>query len=622
MSFSKNGVKINSTWYTRNRTAGAVFRFFEVVLSVFFVITLASTIIFPQQAHGALGVSKYLSYQGRLTDSNGNPLGGTGTNYCFSFSVFDASSGGNKLWPSGATTTTILNVANGVFNTSVGDISSFDFSSNDTTYLNVDVAAQSGGTCTGVSWEGLLPRQKLDAVAYARVAAEVWGDRLRTDVTNGRVQIGFGTGGGSPIFFRPDVKNTGDTLGGACPSGAVAGSIWYNSSNTRALMCNSAGNIVAIDNTNEITNLNITGNTAGTPAAISTGAVSFAGGNNITLSQSGNAITASAPNLIYALGVSNTGNTAGNTGTRNNATFVFAGSNNITVSQSTGAASVHTIWVSGAAAGGAGTNTFGMSNLGNTAGTSGTINGSAMQMIFAGGANITLSQSINGSSATISIVGEAGGGGGAPNLSLWQHPRGVLLGGVGNITNVTALSNRPFFVPVAFDGNITLKSLALQLSRAATGSNLFTVQYGLYTYVNSTQISLRGSCQETFSNTATASVSGIRALWLTCLGTHTNASTVSPGNYVLGFYFSAGATASMNYSLRGQSTANAWVLGQVYPGANVASTATSQGYIPMFGRYSTTHAAPIAGSYAQSQILGMNSGASLQIDPALSIRNF
>ncbi len=159
------------------------------------------------------------------------------------------------------------------------------------------------------------------------------------------------------------------------------------------------------------------------------------------------------------------------------------------------------------------------------------------------------------------------------------------------------------------------------MSRATSGSNLFTAQYGLYTYVNSTQISLRGSCQETFSNTATANVSGIRALWLTCLGTHTNASTVSPGNYVLGFYFSAAATLSMNYSIRGFSTASNWFLGQVYPGANIASTATSQGHIPLFGRYSTTHAAPIAGSYAQSAILA-GSGASLQIDPAITIRNF
>ncbi len=52
---------------------------------------------------------------------------------------------------------------------------------------------------------------------------------------------------------------------------------------------------------------------------------------------------------------------------------------------------------------------FGISNLGNASGTTGTVN---RGVIFAGGNNVTLSQSINGSMATISINGGAGGGGG------------------------------------------------------------------------------------------------------------------------------------------------------------------------------------------------------------------
>src|SRR5277367_1960151 len=63
--------------------------------------------------------------------------------------------------------------------------------------------------------------------------------------------------------------------------------------------------------------------------------------------------------------------------------------------------------------GGGGTNTAGMSNLGNTAGTSGVVTGAAIELLLAGGNNITLSQSILGSNATVSIIGGAGGGGGA-----------------------------------------------------------------------------------------------------------------------------------------------------------------------------------------------------------------
>ena len=97
-------------------------------------------------------------------------------------------------------------------------------------------------------------------------------------------------------------------------------------------------------------NATISGNTAGAGALVSSGTLTLAGGNNITLSQAGNAIT-----------------------------------------------------ISGGAGGGAGSNTLGMSNLGNTIGTSGVISGSALQFAFAGGNNITLSQSLNASSGTITI---------------------------------------------------------------------------------------------------------------------------------------------------------------------------------------------------------------------------
>jgi len=96
-------------------------------------------------------------------------------------------------------------------------------------------------------------------------------------------------------------------------------------------------------------NATISGNTAGAGALVSTGTLTLAGGNNITLSQNGNAITISG------------------------------------------------------GAGGGGSNTLGMSNLGNTSGTTGVISGSAIRMLYAGGNNITLSQSINASSGTITI---------------------------------------------------------------------------------------------------------------------------------------------------------------------------------------------------------------------------
>ncbi len=62
----------------------------------------------------------------------------------------------------------------------------------------------------------------------------------------------------------------------------------------------------------------------------------------------------------------------------------------------------------GGGTGGGGTFSGGMSTLGNTAGTTGMVNG---QLVFVGGSNISLSQSINGQSATITFNGGAGGTG-------------------------------------------------------------------------------------------------------------------------------------------------------------------------------------------------------------------
>ena len=138
------------------------------------------------------------------------------------------------------------------------------------------------------------------------------------------------------------------------------------------------------------------GNTAGTMTEISSGTLSLAGGNNITLSQLGNAVTISAMNSGVAVLVGTDGNTDGTITTITSGTAQFFGGNNITLSQDG-----HSITISGADGGGAG-----MGSDGNTAGTSG-IAGS--QLWFVGTNGISLSQSLDASSnnATITIDGGA-----------------------------------------------------------------------------------------------------------------------------------------------------------------------------------------------------------------------
>lgn len=68
---------------------GESFRPSRIGVMRFLLALLAlATFILPYQfAYAGTGAPKILNYQGRLMDSSGNLLGGTGTPYCFRFSL-------------------------------------------------------------------------------------------------------------------------------------------------------------------------------------------------------------------------------------------------------------------------------------------------------------------------------------------------------------------------------------------------------------------------------------------------------------------------------------------------------------------------------------------------------
>lgn len=143
-------------------------------------------------------------------------------------------------------------------------------------------------------------------------------------------------------------------------------------------------------------NVTLAGNTAGVLTQISTGTLTIAGGNNITLSQNGNAITISGPNVGGAqTGISGLANSE-TTYTSGSVTLSALGA--ITIRSTTGQHfqfSVNAQTVE--------SNTIGMSNIGNTSGDTAIRSAGQLQIVLAGGNNVTLSQSTAGSSATITI---------------------------------------------------------------------------------------------------------------------------------------------------------------------------------------------------------------------------
>jgi len=289
MSITKNGIKLKKA-KNRRRIFLSLLAFVEILLTVFLYISFAAHTIWPEKAQGTAGVAKVLSYEGRLTDTNGNPVGGIGTNYCFRFSVYNASTAGTKLWPTGTAATTTLMVKDGIFDALIGsaDTLDYNFYNSDTVYLDVAVntASTTCATGGGGTWESLSPRQRIAATGYAITAANVYSDLLRTDIASSTVQIG--TGAGSPtIKLLLDTKNSTDSVGAAC---SPSGTMWYNSADgkNRILVCE---NQIITPISNATTTIAAIGVNAGAP--VSAGTVVFSNSNNVTFGINGSTITAS-----------------------------------------------------------------------------------------------------------------------------------------------------------------------------------------------------------------------------------------------------------------------------------------------------------------------------------------
>lgn len=154
-------------------------RLFNIKAAFAVILIVVLAYVSAVDVYAASGAPTIMSYQGRLSDSSGNLLGGSsGTTYYFKFSIWDSSTvdAGNKLWPTGNPTATTATVKSGVFNVNIGDTDNgypdtldYDFNINKNIYLQVEVSSNNS------SFQTLSPRQRISASAFARLAGAISG---------------------------------------------------------------------------------------------------------------------------------------------------------------------------------------------------------------------------------------------------------------------------------------------------------------------------------------------------------------------------------------------------------------------------------------------------------------
>jgi hypothetical protein len=134
-----------------------------LIATVMVILTICLAL--PAQAE----ISKLLALQGRLTDATGQALNG---NFSLTFRIYNASTGGTKLWEE----TQTLTLSAGVFSVQLGSVKPLNLAFDQPYWVEIIVGS-----------EVFSPRQSLAASAYAFRASQLEGLTVRD------AKLGIGT---------------------------------------------------------------------------------------------------------------------------------------------------------------------------------------------------------------------------------------------------------------------------------------------------------------------------------------------------------------------------------------------------------------------------------------------
>lgn len=599
----------------------------------------------------------------QLTDANGGTIsisGGTAGGAGFSGGV----SGGNTAGDTGATGTRLVFAggnsitlsqatdANGGTITVSGATTSQSVQTQSRFNLTLDgntsgaLALVSSGVLTLVGGNSITLSQNGNAITIsgATTSQSVQTQNMVAVTLSGNTSgalalVSSGTltlAGGNNITVSQNgnaITISGPNVGGAQTgiSGIVASDATYTSG---TVTITGSGNITVLSGTGQRVIISgsqsvqpetqtFIGGIIASDTTYTSGSVRFTGvGGGVTVSsntgQRVDISVAAQSAESQSFGMSNIGNTSGTTGIASGAQirFLLAGGNNVTLSQSLNGAS-GTITIS-AASQSAESQSHGMSNLGNTSGTTGIASGAQVRMLFAGGNNITLSQSLNGASGTITISGPNAQTGisGIANSQTTYTSGTVSLSELGAITIRSTTGNQFQFSVNAQTGT----QFSAGISGGNTSGDTGTVG-GRVVLAGGNNITLSGStngASETITISAAAQTVESQSIGMSNVGNTSGTTGMASGAQVR-FVFAGGNNITLSQSLNGASgtiTISAPNLGAGAMSAGVSNLGNTAGSTGVTG---TQLVLVGSGVMSLSQSTGANGGTVSILAPATSV---
>ena len=320
------------------------------------------------------------------------------------------------------------------------------------------------------------------------------------------------------------------TSAGAGYSTVTSGTVLFDGGNNITLSQNGSNITISAANqsaqTQNLFDLTISGNTAGTTALISSGTLTLDGGANITLSQNGNAITivGPAPGTAQTVQTQNcvdvtidtNANYVGTPALISSGTAIWAGGNNITLSQNG-----QEITIVGPSTVAQTNQTIGYSAENNTTlTTSGTIDARSLYLYGAGNVSVGFSSS--------SLIISGGGAAGGVDISLSGNTAGTpalissgtaIFAGGNNITLSQNGQSITIEAPGSGAAATTVPYYELDVARGATSTQTtgagtvylqpFVVSVPLQIYRGQILADVTGQATTTFSYVVTNSTSAI-----------------------------------------------------------------------------------------------------------------